>query len=109
MYYALPRKLRRSQHVRLGCGWWSKVTVRRPLPGGYAYPPKAPAAEMSGLGTLSRDNDHHAVYTRRCKIISVIAMHGGYENGNKTFERIEHDICYTENSCVKRPRDLVEH
>lgn len=109
MYYALPRKLRRSQHVRLGCGWWSKVTVYRPLPGGYVYPPTAPAAEMSGLGILSYGNDHHVAYIRRCKIICVIAMHGGYENGDKTFERIEHGICYTGNSCAKRHRDLVEH
>lgn len=64
---------------------------------------------MSELGILSRGNDHHVVYTRRCKIISVIAMHGGYENGSKTFERIEHDICYTENSCAKGRRDLVGH
>ena len=64
---------------------------------------------MLGLEILSRGNDHHVVYTHRCKIISVIAMHGGYENGNKTFEKIEHDICYTENSCAKHRRDLVEH
>lgn len=108
MYCALPKKLRRSQHVRLGWGW-SKVTVCRPLPGGYAYPPTAPAAEMSELEILSHGNDHHVFYIRRCKIISVIAMHDGHENGNKTFERIEHDICHTGNSCAKRRRGLIGH
>src|SRR3954447_14573859 len=101
MYCALPKKLRRSRQVWLGWGWWSKVMLCRPLPGGYAYPPTAHEAEMSEWEILSHGNDHHVVYIRRCKIISVIAMHGRHESGNKTFERIEHDICHTGNPCAK--------
>jgi hypothetical protein len=64
---------------------------------------------MSEWEILSHGNDHHVVYIRRCKIISIIAMHGGHESGNKTFERIEHDICHTGNPCAKRRHDLIGH